>query len=145
MTLTAPNPDWEAAAREWFAACSFQTYLGIEIATLEVGHATAHLPFKPELDQQHGAFHAGAIFTLLDATAGLVAFSLAPPNANLVSSTASLQLLRRAETTTLIGVGQIVKPGRQLYYVESTAYAHDDPQRSRPLARAQITIATILK
>ncbi len=53
------DPDYENKVRNSFARQDFMSYLGAEIAEVRPGYCEIHLPYKRELTQQHGYFHAG--------------------------------------------------------------------------------------
>ncbi len=46
-------------ARESFARQGLMAHLGAEMADMRAGLVTLRLPFRQELTQQHGYFHAG--------------------------------------------------------------------------------------
>jgi acyl-coenzyme A thioesterase PaaI-like protein len=51
-------------------AVPFAGFLGVEIASLAPGEATAMLPERPELTNHVGSQHAGALFTVAEAASG---------------------------------------------------------------------------
>lgn len=67
------DPKYHDLVRHYDELPFFHEYLGAEI--LEVGdkHAKAKMAFKPQLANNHGFFHGGAIFALGDSVVGLAA------------------------------------------------------------------------
>ncbi len=53
-------------------------HLGAQIAEIEAGRVTLRLPFRDELTQQHGFFHAGGTSAIADSAGGYAAYTLFP-------------------------------------------------------------------
>ena len=62
------NPDFERSVRESWTTQSFLRLLGAEITAVAPGAVETRLPWRADLCQQHGYFHAGVIATLADVT-----------------------------------------------------------------------------
>jgi acyl-coenzyme A thioesterase PaaI-like protein len=62
--------DFDAIAEGMSQAVPFAGFLGVEIASLAPGEATAMLPERPELTNHVGSQHAGALFTVAEAASG---------------------------------------------------------------------------
>ena len=74
----ASDPDYERRVRDSFARQGMMGHLGAVLAGLGPGWCEIELPYRPELTQQHGFFHAGAVITVADNAAGYAAYSLMP-------------------------------------------------------------------
>ncbi len=65
-------------ARESFARQGLMAHLGVEITEVRAGIVKLRLPFRPELTQQHGYFHAGGTSAIADSAGGYAGFTLFP-------------------------------------------------------------------
>ncbi|MCX7163764.1 MAG: hypothetical protein NT083_12100 [Rhodocyclales bacterium] len=52
------NPDWEATVRGSFIRQKVMTLIGGELISLAPGRCEIRLPFRDDLTQQNGFFHA---------------------------------------------------------------------------------------
>ena len=66
------------ADRVWrsFDRQKFMTLIGARLVRPAPGECEIHLPFMPELSQQHGYYHGGIIGTIADSAGGYAAFTL---------------------------------------------------------------------
>lgn len=62
-----------ARIRDSFARQGLMRLLGAELAGVKAGLVTIRLPFKPDLTQQHGYFHAGGTASCLMTSLGFLA------------------------------------------------------------------------
>jgi acyl-coenzyme A thioesterase PaaI-like protein len=74
-TYMPSDAQYEERVRASFARQQFMEFIGAELADIRPGYCEIHLPYKTELTQQHGYFHAGVIGTLADNTGGYAAFT----------------------------------------------------------------------
>lgn len=106
--------DWEARIRDSFSRQPFMTHLGASMTEAEPGRVVLEAPFKPELTQQHGFFHAGVSASLADSAGGYAGFSLFPENSTVLTVEFKINLLTPAQGEFLRAVGQVIKSGRTL-------------------------------
>jgi len=78
------------------------------------GYCEIQVPYKRELSQQHGYFHAGVIGTLADNSGGYAAFTLMPSDASILTVEYKLNLMAPGDGELLISRAQVIKPGRTL-------------------------------
>lgn len=116
------DPDWEQRVRASIARQAFMTMLGAEIAHLAPGAVDLALPFRRELTQQHGFFHAGTTTTLADSAAGYAALSLYPRGTGVLTTEFKLNLLNPGKGERLIARGRVIKPGRTLTICRGDVY-----------------------
>ncbi|WP_265500782.1 PaaI family thioesterase [Paracoccus beibuensis] len=100
--------------RASFDAQGLMAHLGASIVDVAPGLVTLRLPFRRELTQQHGYFHAGGTAALADSAGGYAAFTLFPPGHEVLTTEFKLNLLNPAQGDWLEAVGRVVKPGRTL-------------------------------
>ncbi|MDH3473722.1 MAG: PaaI family thioesterase, partial [Rhodospirillales bacterium] len=94
MTAFTPaDPGFEARVRNSFARQSIMTLIGAEIARVEPGLVEIVLPYREDLCQQHGFFHAGVTSTIADSAGGYAAFSLFPADASVLTTEFKINLL----------------------------------------------------
>jgi uncharacterized protein (TIGR00369 family) len=121
-SFEAKDPNWEARLRASFARQRLMPFIGAELGELAPGRCEIRLPYRPELTQQHGYFHAGIVATVVDNAGGFAGFSLMPADASVLSVEFKLNLLAPADGELLIAEGWVVKPGRNLVITRGEVY-----------------------
>ena len=116
------DPDWEAKARASFPRQGVMAFIGAQLAELRPGWCEIRLPYRPELSQQHGYFHAGIISTVVDSAAGYAGFTLMPAGSSVLSVEFKLNLLAPGDGELLIATGEVIKPGKTLVITRGDAY-----------------------
>lgn len=116
------DPHWSDKVRASFAKQGVMGLLGATLADVWPGGCEIHLPFRPDLSQQHGFFHAGVTSTVVDSAAGYAGFSLMAPNTSVLSVEFKINLLAPADGELLIATGEVVKPGRNLVITRGDAW-----------------------
>jgi len=117
------NPDWEATVRQSFARQKVMTLIGAEMGTLSPGHCEIRLPFRDDLTQQNGYFHAGVTSTIVDSAGGYAGLTLMPAGADVLTVEFKLNLLAPADGEFLVAEGQALKSGRNLVITRGEVYA----------------------
>ena len=121
-TFEPRDPDWEARVRASIARQAFMNSLGVEVAHLAPGEVDLALPFRPDLTQQHGFFHAGTTTTIADSAAGYAALSLYPKGTGVLTTEFKVNLLNPGKGERLLARGRVVKPGRTLTVCKGDVY-----------------------
>jgi uncharacterized protein (TIGR00369 family) len=116
------HPGFVEQVRASFARQRFMGFLGAELVDVRPGACEIRLPFRPELGQQHGYFHGGVIGTISDNACGYAAYSLAPPNATILTVEYKLNIVAPGDGDVLIGRGTVVKPGRTLVVARADTF-----------------------
>jgi uncharacterized protein (TIGR00369 family) len=122
QSFEAKDPDWEAKARASFVRQGVMGFIGAELAELRPGWCEIRLPYRPELTQQHGYFHAGIIATVVDSAAGYAGFSMMPTGSSVLSVEFKLNLLAPGDGELLIATGEVIKSGKTLVITRGDAY-----------------------
>jgi uncharacterized protein (TIGR00369 family) len=121
------NPDWEATVRGSFARQKVMSLIGAEmgaeIGTLAPGHCEIRLPFRDDLTQQNGYFHAGITATIVDSAGGYAGYTLMPAGSDVLTVEFKLNLLAPADGEFLVAEGQVLKSGRNLVITRGEVYA----------------------
>lgn len=123
------DPEYAARVRGSFQRQAFMSLLGASITALEPGRVEVTLPFRSELTQQHGFFHAGVTSTIADNAGGYAAYTLFPANSSVLTVEFKINLLAPAKGKALAAVGQVIKCGRTLTVCDLKVFAIDDDDR----------------
>jgi uncharacterized protein (TIGR00369 family) len=122
MTFEPMDSDYRERVSRAFDCQQFMHFIGARLARIAAGECDIHLPFKPELTQQDGFFHAGIIATLADNAAGFAAFSLMAAEAAVLTVEFKLNLLAPGRGEKLIARGRVIKAGRTLTVCRSDVF-----------------------
>lgn len=114
MSFKPLDPNYQMKVRESFAHQQFMSFIGAKLVEVRPGYCEIHLPYKKELSQQHGFFHAGVIGTIADNSGGYAAYSLMAADSLVFTVEYKLNLIAPGEGDLLIGRGQVIRPGRNL-------------------------------
>ena len=63
-SFTPKDPEFEARVRASFGRQRIMTLIGARITRVAPGEVEIELPFRADLTQQHGFFHAGITSTI---------------------------------------------------------------------------------
>lgn len=106
-------------------------FLGHRLISCQSGRATVRLPYRPEFQQSYGVVHGGIVGTIAD-TCGF--FAAASVSENVVTTVEfKINLLSGAREENLLGVGKVVRNGKNLIVCEMIVYG---------TRRRQIALAT---
>ena len=100
--------------RASFAQQGFMKYLGAEMTVIEPGRCEIRVPFRPELSQQHGYFHAGVSGAIADSASGYAAYTLMALDSSVLTVEYKLNLVAPALGELLIARAQVIRAGRTL-------------------------------
>src|SRR5882724_7779292 len=114
QTFTPQDPSFVEKTRASFAQQGFMQYLGAVMTVIEPGRCEIRVPFRPELGQQHGFFHAGVSGAIADSASGYAAYSLMPPDFNVLTVEYKLNLVAPALGDLVIARAQVLRAGRTL-------------------------------
>jgi uncharacterized protein (TIGR00369 family) len=106
--------DFEARIRRSFARQGALATLGATLARVAPGEVEIHLPFRPELSQQHGFLHAGITTAVVDTACGYAALTLMPAGAAVLTIEFKVNLLAPGQGELFVAIGRVVKPGRSV-------------------------------
>lgn len=117
--FVAGDADFAERVRASFARQTVMGLIGARLARVEPGEVTIELPFRADLCQQHGFFHAGITSTIADSAAGYAGYSLFPAGSSVLTVEFKISLLAPADGALLRALGRVVKPGRTLTVTEA--------------------------
>ena len=125
-TFTPKDPDFEARVRASFGRQGIMTLIGARVVRVEPGLVEIELPFRADLTQQHGFFHAGITSTIADSAGGYAAYSLMPAGTSVLTTEFKINLLAPADGELLRARGRVLKPGRTLTVCDVDVFAVKD-------------------
>ena len=108
------DTEYQRRVRESFARQGLIKHLGAELVSLEPGGAEIRVPFRWELTQQHGYFHAGVTGTIADSACGYAAYTLMPADSSVLTVEYKMNLLAPADGEELVARARVVRSGRTL-------------------------------
>jgi len=103
----------------------FVRHLGIKFTSVEDGVVEAVMTLRPEFKQYSGVIHGGVLASVADTIAGFAAYTLTPPDKDVLSAELKTSFLRAAWGDTLIAKGFVIKPGRNIHFCECEIYCDD--------------------
>ena len=105
--------------------------LDASLTTIEPGYCEIRMPYRPELTQQHGFFHAGAAAAIVDSACGYAAFSLMPADASVLTVEYKINLLSPGRGEFLVAKGHVVRSGRTLKVCRGEAFGVTKGEETR--------------
>jgi uncharacterized protein (TIGR00369 family) len=136
----------ESRIRESFARQRHMATLGATIAHIGPGEVHLAMPYDERFCQQNGFLHAGAIASLADSANGYAAYTLAPPETDVLAVEFKINLLEPAKASGFLARARVLRPGRTLSVCQAEVVTTDADARLvatmtstiiiRPLGRA---------
>lgn len=130
MGFTPADPQFEPRTRASFARQGAMAHLGAALESVEPGRVAIALPYRPELSQQHGFFHAGVITAIADSAGGYAGFTLFPPDAGILTVEFKMSLLAAADGERAVAIGEVIRAGRTLTVCRLDAYVEKQGRRT---------------
>lgn len=124
---TSPE-EQEKRVRTSFSKQGLMSTLGAQLESVSPGLVEIVLSPHPEISQQHGFVHAGAVSAIADSAAGYAALSLMPAGTGVLTTEFKINLLAPAEGDRIVARGRVVKAGRTLTLAQSEVFAETDGQ-----------------
>lgn len=119
--FTPRDPQFAAKVHESFARQSVMRLIGAALTRVEPGEVEIELPYRADLTQQDGYFHAGIVATIADSAGGYAGFTLMPAGSRVLSVEFTIHCLAPADGERLVATGRVVKSGRTLTVCELEA------------------------
>jgi uncharacterized protein (TIGR00369 family) len=124
------DPAYEARVRESFSRQSHMATLGAKIELIAPGEVHLALPFAPQFCQQNGFMHAGAIASVADSANGYAAYTLAPPETDVLAVEFKINLLAPAQGEGFLACGRVLRPGRTLTVCQADVFSTGTADRT---------------
>lgn len=132
----------EQRIRMSFARQGLMRTLGASLQMVTPGHVEIVLVPRPEISQQHGFVHAGAVSAIADSAAGYAALSLMPADRGVLTTEFKINLLGPAVGERITALGKVVKAGRTLTVAQTEVFT-EDRGRERLVALLTATLMAI--
>lgn len=142
MRFVPSDPAYAQRVRESYARQKVMALIGAELSAVEPGVCEIRLPYRADLTQQHGFFHAGVVATIVDSAGGYAGYTLMPADSSVLTVEYKLNLLAPGDGDLLIARGEVVKPGRNLVICRGEVYAVKEGRRAH-CASMQQTLMTM--
>lgn len=114
QNLPALDPAVLEGVQHSFSRQGLMQHLGAQLHSVEPGRVVIHMPFRPELTQQHGYFHAGGTSAIADSAGGYAGLTRFPLGSEVLTVEFKINLLAPAQGELLEAVGTVVRAGRTL-------------------------------
>jgi uncharacterized protein (TIGR00369 family) len=134
------NPSFAEEIHQSFAKQSIMSLIGAELSRIEPGVVEIILPYRADLAQQHGFIHAGIVATIADSACGYAAYSLMPPNSEVLSVEFKVNLLRPARGAKFLASAEVIKLGKTLTVVRADVFGLDGESNRELVATMQGTM-----
>ncbi|PZP47894.1 MAG: DUF4442 domain-containing protein [Azospirillum brasilense] len=100
--------------------------LGATLGHVSPGKVEITLVPRPEVAQQHGFVHAGAVSAIADSAAGYAALSMMPVGRGVLTTEFKINLLAPATGERIVARGRVVKAGRTLTLAQTEVFAESE-------------------
>jgi uncharacterized protein (TIGR00369 family) len=121
---------YEARVRESFSRQSHMASLGAAIVFISPGEVHLAFPFAAQFCQQNGFMHAGAIASVADSANGYAAYTLAPPDTDVLAVEFKINLLAPARGAEFLACGRVLRPGRTLTVCQADVFTAGAAERT---------------
>jgi len=108
------DAEYQRRVRESFERQGLMKHLGAELVSLDPGGAVIRVPFRVELTQQHGYFHAGVTGAIADSACGYAAYTLMAAEDSVLTVEYKINLLAPADGEELVARARVVRSGKTL-------------------------------
>ena len=108
--------------RESFSRQSHMATHGAELVFIAPGEVRLAFPFAAQFCQQNGFLHAGAIASVADSANGYAAYTLAPPDTDVLAVEFKINLLAPALGEAFLACGRVLRPGRTLTVCQADVF-----------------------
>lgn len=95
-------------------AVPYARLLGIELEKVVPGEATLTLAIRPELSQNHGVVHGGAIASLIDTATAFAILTLVEPEERVTTVDLTISYLRPGLEGQMRATARVLRHGRRL-------------------------------
>jgi len=138
------NPAFAEEIKQSFARQTMMDFIGAHLSRVDPGIVEITLPYRPDMTQQHGYLHAGIVTTIADTACGYAAYSLMPPNSEVLSVEFKVNLLRPAKGEKFVAIAEVIKAGKTLTVVRADVFGVNHEQQRELVATMLSTMICLL-
>jgi uncharacterized protein (TIGR00369 family) len=143
---TAPlDPELEARVRASIARQTMLTTIGVTVERLGSGYCELGLARRADLTQQHGFIHAGAITTIADSACGYAAYTLMPPDRDVLTVDFTVNLIAPASHPKFVAAGHVIRSGRTITICRGEVYGVAEDGQRTAIALIQATMMAVTR
>ena len=103
----------------------FAKLLGIEVDSVEPGHAVLSMKLREDLMRNNGIAHGGAIATLIDSAMAIAIMALLSENERTVTVDLTIHYLRPISEGSARASARVVRAGRRVITVSAELFGDD--------------------
>ncbi len=100
----------------------FAKLLGIEVDSVEPGHAVLSMKLRDDLMRNNGIAHGGAIATLIDSAMAIAIMAMLEENERTVTVDLTIHYLRPISEGTARASARVVRAGRRVITVSAELF-----------------------
>ena len=104
----------------------FAQLLGIEVDSLEPGHAVLSMKMRDDLMRNGGIAHGGAVATLIDSAMAFAIIQTLGENEHTVTVDLTIHYLRPLSEGTARASARVVRAGKRVITVLAELFDHND-------------------
>ena len=104
----------------------FARLLGIEVDSVEPGHAVLSMELRDDLMRNNGIAHGGAIATLIDSAMAIAIMALLEENERTVTVDLTIHYLRPISEGTARASARVVRAGRRVITVSAELFDQNE-------------------
>jgi len=128
--MPVENPNFRDQILESFGRQGLMRTIGAMLSRIEPGEVHIRLPLTPALSQQNGYGHAGAVAAIADTACGYAAFSLAPPDHDVLAVEFKINLLAPARAPVVEARATVLRRGRTLTVARADVFGLEHGRES---------------
>src|SRR6185295_9429951 len=100
----------------------FAKLLGIEVESIEAGHAVLSMKIRDDLKQNHGIAHGGSIAALIDSAMALAIMPMLAENERTTTVDLTIHYMRPLTEGTARASARVVRAGRRIITVSAELF-----------------------
>ena len=104
----------------------FAKLLGIEVVSLEPGHAVLSMKMRDDLMRNGGIAHGGAVATLIDSAMAIAIIQTLGENEHTVTVDLTIHYLRPLSEGAARASARVVRAGKRVITVSAELFDHND-------------------
>jgi len=123
--MNEPDAAKLTRAREAFASVPYTKFLGLELGEIGNGEVSIYLDVRPELKQNQGVVHGGAVASLIDTASAFAVLTQIETHERVTTTDLTIHYLRPITAGRMTARARTVRGGRRLF-VLSVEVTNDD-------------------
>ena len=104
----------------------FAKLLGIEIESVEPGHAVLTMKIRSDLKQNHGVAHGGSIAAVIDSAMAIAIMPMLAENERTTTVDLTIHYLRPLTEGTARASARVVRAGKRVITVSAELFDHQE-------------------